>query len=401
MPAIAADWTRWLGPNRDGKSSETGLLKAWPEGGPKSAWKVKGLGEGYSSLAVVGNRLYTQGQDGADQFVVALDAATGKQVWKTPNGKAYGSDQGNGPRSMPQIEGNLLYALASDGSLVCLEVETGKKIWGFNYTEKFGSANPRWGFAEHPLIDGDRLIIAPGGKGAGMVALNKTNGAVLWQTQDDPAHYSSVLPLDFGGLHVYTVMTGSSAIGVDAKDGSLLWSYEKANNRVATIATPVYADGYVFYSSDYGTGCALLQLKAEGGKVTAAEVYFSREMQNHYTTSVKIGETLYGFSGNQPGVLVAMDFKSGKQLWKDRSVSKGNCLVADGLLYCQGEGGTIGLIDPSPAAYKEISRFQLSTVRPTGEFWNPTGNMWTYPVIANGRLYVRDQDNLYAYDIKR
>ena len=201
-----------------------------------------------------------------------------------------------------------------------------------------------------------------------------------------------MLPLDFGGLHIYTVLTASAAIGVDAKDGSLLWRYRKVANGVANIATPVYADGYVFYSSDYDTGCMLLKLSAEGGKVKASEAYFNTDMQNHYTTSVKVGDTLYGFSGNQPGVLVAMDFKTGKVAWKDRSVDKGNCLLADGLLYCQGENGTIGLIDPSPAGYKEISRFEI----PKGQW-----NTWAVPVIANGRLYVREQDNLYAYDIKR
>lgn len=399
LPALAADLTRWLGPNRDGKFAESGLLKSWPEGGPKSVWKVKGLGEGYSSMAVAGNRIYTQGQEGDQQFVLALDIDNGKQVWKTPTGKAFRSDQGGGPRTMPQVDGARLYALASDGTLVCLEAETGKRVWGFNYVEKFGSAMPRWGFSEHPLIDGDRLIINPGGRGAGIVALNKTTGAVLWQSQDDRAGYSSVLPIDFGGAHIYTVLTATAAIGVDARDGSLLWRYEKVANRVANIATPVHADGYVFYSSDYNTGCALLKLASEGGKVTATEVYFNRDMQNHYTTSIKIGEYLYGFSGNQPGILTAMEFKTGKVAWKDRSVEKGNCVLAEDLLYCQGENGKFGLIDPSPAVYKEISRFQM----PSGglQVQAPNGNVWTVPAIANGRLYLRDEDNLYAYDIKR
>ena len=188
---------------------------------------------------------------------------------------------------------------------------------------------------------------------------------------------------------------------MDAKDGSLLWRYEKVANRVANIATPVYADGYVFYSTDYDTGCVLLKLSAEGGKVTATEEYFSRDMQNHYTTSIKVGDHVYGFSGNQPGILVAMDFKTGKVAWKDRSVNKGNCICAENLLYCQGESGAIGLIEPSPAGYKEISRFQFQPAQEGGPFWAPTGHMWTVPTIANGRLYIRDQDNLYVYDIKR
>ena len=401
VPALAADWPTWLGPNRDGKSTETGLLKSWPEGGPKLIWNVKGLGEGYSSMAVVGNRIYTQGQEGDHQFVLALDTASGKQVWKTPTGKAFSSEQGGGPRGMPTVDGNRLYALASDGTLVCLDTQTGKRVWGFNYIEKFGSTLARWAFSESPLVDRDRLIIVPGGKGAGIVALNKATGDVIWQSQDDLAGYSSVLPLDFGGLHIYTVLTRSAAIGVDARDGSLLWRYEKVANRVANIATPIYADGYVFYSSQYDTGCALLKLADESGKVTATEVYFSRDMQNHYTTSIRVGDYLYGFSGNQPGVLVAMELKSGKVAWKDRSVKKGNCICAENLLYCQGETGTIGLVEPSPAGYKEISRFEFHPASEGGPFWAPSGHMWTVPAIANGRLYLRVQDDLYAYDIKR
>ena len=396
IPGLAADWATWLGPNRNGQSSETGLLTSWPAGGPKAVWNVQGLGEGYSSMAVVGNRIYTQGQEGDQQFVLALDV-TGKQVWKTPIGVSYSNERGNGPRGMPQVDGSRLFAVASDGTLACLETETGKRVWGFNYGEKFGSTRPKWGFSEQPLIDGDRLIINPGGKGAGIVALNKSTGAVIWQSQDDLAGYSSVLPLDFGGRHIYTVLTGSAAIGVDAADGGLLWRYEKVSNRVANIATPVYSDGFVFYSSDYGTGCMLVKLSVDGGKVTATEAYFNRDMQNHYTTSIKIGGLLFGFSGNQPGILTAMDFKTGKVVWKDRSVEKGNCLFADNRLYCQGESGKIGLIEPSPEGYKEISRFEIQP----GPSLGPAGSMWAVPAIANGRLYIRDQDKLYAYGIKR
>lgn len=401
IPAIGADWTTWLGPNRDGKSPETGLLKAWPEGGPKQIYLAKGLGEGYSTVSVVGNRIYTMGQQGEQQFVLALDAADGKQVWKTPAGKAYSNDMGGGPRGMPVVDGNRLYAVASDGTLVCLETATGKRVWGFNYIQRFGSSMPTWGFSESPLVDGDRLVINPGGKGAGIVALNKATGAVVWQAQDERAGYSSVVAVDFAGRHIYTVLMGAAALGVDAKDGSLLWRYEKVANRVANVATPVYADGHVFYSSDYNTGCALLKLNQEGGKITATEVYFSRDMQNHYTTSILIGGTLYGFSGNQPGILTALEFKTGKLQWKDRSVEKGNCLAADGLLYCQGEGGKLGLIEPSPAGYKELSRFAIQRGGWAVPQWAPGGNMWAVPAIANGRLYVRDQDFLYVYDIKR
>jgi outer membrane protein assembly factor BamB len=351
-------------------------------------------------MAVVGDRIYTQGQEGGQQFVLALDAATGEQIWKTPNGKSYRSDQGGGPRSMPQVDGNRLYALAADGTLACLDTESGKLIWGLNYTEKLGSRVPRWGFTEQPLVDGDRLIVTPGGQGAGIVALNKNTGDVIWQSLDDPAAYSSILPIDFGGRRIYTTMTEPAAVGVDAEDGSLLWRYDKVTPGI-NVATPVYADGHVFYSTDYDTGCALLQLVVEGGKVTAKEVYFNSDMQTHYNTAILLDDHVYGFSGNQPGIFVAMDFKTGARAWRDRSVGKGNCIFAEGLLYCQGEDGTVALVDPSPAEYKEISRFEFQPALEDGPFWAPTGSMWTVPAIANGRLYLRSQDTLFAYDISR
>ncbi len=398
--AFSADWPTWLGPNRDGKSPETGLLKSWPDGGPKVAWKATGLGEGYSSVAVVGNRIYTQGQEENGQFVLALHAANGKQVWKTTIGAAFKRCQGGGPRGMPQVDGNRLYALGSDGSLVCLETATGKKVWGLNYTEKFGSTNPMWAFSESPLIDGDRIVINPGGKGAGIVALNKTTGAVIWQSLDDLASYSSVLPIDFEGARIYSVLTSSGAVAVNAKDGSLLWRYGRAGNGPhINVATPLYFDGHVFYSSGYGNGGGLLKLAAQDGKVSASEVYFTRDMQNQYTSSIKIGGHLYGFSGNTPSFLVAMDFKTGKAAWKERAAQKGNCIFAEGLLYCQGEAGKVALVEPSPSGYKEVSFFDMGR-KNVAMVWAPNGNMWAYPAIANGKLYVRDQDVLSAFDIK-
>ena len=393
IPSLAADWATWLGPHRDGKSAETGLPASWPEGGPELVWSATGLGEGYASMAVVGNRVYTQGQEAGQEFVLALDVATGNQIWKTAVGKAYENPQGNGPRGMPQVDGDRVYAVSAEGNLVCLATETGEVVWDIYYADQFDSIIPKWGFTESPLVDGGRLVINPGGKNAGIVALDKATGDVIWQSQNDLAAYSSVLAFDFGGLHIYAAMTASAAIGVNAEDGSLLWRYEKASNGWGiNIATPVYADGHVFYSTDYDHGSLMLRLSAEGGTVTASEVYFTGNMQNHFMTSVKIGDHLYGFSGNQPAILVAMKFETGEVAWRDRSVNKGNCILAEGLLYCQGETGVIGLIEPSPEGYREISRFQISRGR-----WNT----WAYPAIANGRLYIRDQDNLYAYDISR
>ena len=387
--AAAADSPQWRGANRDGKSADSGLLAQWPAGGPRLVWKAQGLGEGYSSFAVVGNRLYTQGQQSDREFVLALDVATGRQLWKTPTGRAVNDDKGNGPRGTPTVDGNRLYALAADGTLVCLEIDTGKRVWGTDFVAEFKGRAPHWGYSESPLVDGDRVIAAPGGPGAAIVAFNKATGAVVWKSQNDGAAYSSAVAFDAGATRGLAILTAGAAVGLNMKDGTLLWRYTNAVNRVANIATPIVAHDYVFVSTDYGTGCALLKLTAQGSAVQASEVYFNKDMRNHYTTSVLVGDYLYGYSS---GILTAMEFLTGKVAWRDRSVGKGNCTYADQRLYCMGEDGAVGLIEPTPKAYTEKSRFEI----PRGS--NPT---WTPPVVANGRLYLREQDNLYSYDIKR
>lgn len=386
--AMADDWPQWRGPRRDGISRETGLLKSWPAGGPRLVWKAQGLSEGYSSFAVVKGRLFTQGQRGDQEFVIAFDAKTGKKLWETTTGKPFRERRGHGPRGTPTVEGDRLWALAADGTLVCLEAATGKRIWGVNIVERFKSQAPHWGVSESPLLDGDRLIVTPGGSGASIVALNKNNGELVWKSGNDEAAYSSVIAFDLGGRRYMAAFTGEAAVGLAAGNGELLWRYNKVSNRTANIATPIFHDGHVFVSSDYGTGCALLKLEPQGGGVKASEVYFSREMKNHYSTSVLVGDYLYGFNST---VLTAMKFATGEVAWRDRSVGKGGLIYADGHLYVMGENGTVGLVEATPAGYKEKSRFEI----PRGEF--PT---WTPPVVAEGKLYLREQDNLYCYDIK-
>jgi outer membrane protein assembly factor BamB len=259
----AVDWPQWRGINRDGISPETGLLDTWPAAGPPLVWKATGLGEGYAAFSIVGNRLYTQGQRGDQEFVVAYDVTTGKQVWLTPSGRSFRESRGHGPRGTPTIDGPNLYALAADGMLLCLEAATGKRIWGMNVVEKFGGQVPQWGISESPLVDGNRVIVTPGGRGAGVVALNKADGALLWKSQDDEAGYSSAMPFDFAGRRHIAVFTGDAAIGLDIATGELNWRYGKVSNSTANIATPIFNNGHVFYSSAYGTGAALLKLTPE------------------------------------------------------------------------------------------------------------------------------------------
>jgi len=388
VPLLAVDWPQWRGVERNGVSPETGLAKSWPAGGPPLVWKAQGLGAGFAAFSIAGGRLFTQGQRGSQQFVLAIDIKTGKKVWETPTGGAYNDSRGDGPRGTPTIDGAHLYALAGDGTLVCLDTKSGGKIWTVNLMKRFQSQVLNWGISESPLVDGERLIVTPGGNGSSVVALNKTNGETIWKSQSDEAGYSSAIAFDVGGIRQIAVLTGDAAIGLNIKNGNLLWRYNKVSNRTANVATPIYRDGYVFFSTDYGTGCALLKLTPDGQGIKATEVYFSREMKNHYSSSVLVGDYLYGFSSS---ILTAMKFQTGEVAWRDRSVGKGSVTFADGKLYLFSEEGVVGLAEATPAAYKEISRFKI----PRGSY--PT---WTPPVISDGKMYLREQDNLYCYDIK-
>ena len=380
---FGADWPQWRGPNRDGISTETGLLTSWPAGGPHMEWRATGLGEGYSTVAVAGGRVFTQGQSGNQEFVIALDAKTGSRVWLTATGRSFRESRGNGPRGTPTIDGDRLYAMAADGLLLCLETATGKSIWSQNVLQKFGGSQIPWGISESPLIDGPHVIVAPGGRGASVVALNKNDGALVWKAGNDQAGYASAVTADVGGVRQIITLMSDAALGVRADDGQVLWRYTKVANNTANIATPIVSDGHVFLSTSYDTGGALLRLDAKG----ATEVYFTRRMKNHYSTSVLVGDVLYGYDDS---MLTAMRFKTGDVLWRHRSVGKGSVLYADKHLYVLGEDGTVGLVEAREDQYREISRFEI----PAGRY--PT---WAPPVIANGRMYIREQDNLLAFDI--
>ena len=383
------EWFQWRGPNRDGHSAETGLLQAWPKAGLPLAWRAAGAGTGYSSFSASGGRLYTLGARANVEYVIALDRATGKKVWEYQNGRRYSNDRGDGPRSTPTVDGDRLYVLGGSGDLTCLDSATGKRIWTVNLIQKFGGINPYWGYSESPLIVGDRILVNAGGSRASIVALSKADGATLWQQHSDAPGYSSPMLLRSGSLNQVIFFTGARTLAVDARDGRLLWSYNKAANGTANIATPIVRGTRVFVSSDYGTGAALLDVRAAGNLATANEVYFTRDMRNHHSSSVLVGETLYGFSSS---ILTAMAFDTGKPVWRDRSVGKGSLIFADGRLYLYSEDGVVGLAEASPQAYREHGRFTIP--QQSGQ---PT---WSHPIISGGLLIVRDQDNVFAYDVR-
>jgi len=385
LAQTAASWPQWRGPNRDGISKETGLLKQWPAEGPPLAWKASGAGRGYSSFAIANGKLYTMGLRGDREFVVAFDVATGKEVWATAHGSAFRNDRGDGPRGTPTIDGDRIYALGGNGDLSALDARTGKIVWSKNILREFGGSNITWGISESPLVLGNKVLVNAGGHDASIVALNKADGSVIWKSQSDEAGYSSAIPVDINGITQVVFFTAQRAVGLDSKDGRLLWEYAKPANRTSNAATPIARANRIFISSDYGTGGGVIEIKPDN---KAQEVYFTKDMKNHHSSSVLIGDYLYGFSSS---ILTAMRFDTGELAWRDRSVGKGSLVYADGHLYLLSENGVVGLVEATPTGYKEKGRFRIQ------QDSLPT---WAHPVVAGGMLYLRDQDTIYAYDVR-
>jgi outer membrane protein assembly factor BamB len=388
----AADWPQWQGPDRTRISKETGLMKEWPVGGPKVIWTANDLGSGYGSMAVAGNRVFLQGARGASSMVIALNRADGKEVWSKALGPVetkMRSDRGAGPRGTPTVDGDRLYVLTENGDLACLKTD-GTAVWQINILKDFGGPQLQWLISESPLIDGPHLVVTPGGPGAGMVKLDKMTGKTVWTAKElsDAAAYSSITVADVQGVRTYMTFTASAGIGVRASDGKLMFRYEQAANRTANVATPVYANNKVFFTSAYGTGGGLVDLTVQNGEVAATEVYFTREMKNHHGGVVLVDGYLYGYNDL---ILTCLEFATGKMMWRDRSVGKGSVTYADGRLYIQSETNMVGLAEATPSGYSEKGRFEI-----------PDKGMpsWAHPVISDGRLYVRNQDTLLVYDVK-
>jgi outer membrane protein assembly factor BamB len=386
----AGDWPQWRGVDRAGISRETGLLKQWPASGPAVAWTTIGLGAGYGSVAVSGDRVFVQGATARESLVSSINRADGKVLWTKVIGARGDNDRGNGPRSTPTVDGDRLYLLTENGDLVCLRVADGARVWQRNVLRDFGASNINWLISESPLVDGSRVVVTPGGSSGGMVALDKMTGKTIWATMDldEEAGYSSPIVADVHGVRTYMTLTSTAGVGIRAADGKLMWRYTGAANRTANITTPIYANNQVFFSSAYGTGGALVGLRAASGEIRAQEVYFTRDMQNHHGGVVLIDGYLYGYNNS---VLTCLEWATGKMMWRDRSVGKGAVSYADGHLYILGENNVVGLVEATPAGYREKGRF---TIRDQG--W-PS---WSHPAIAGGRLFIRNQGTLTAYDVK-
>jgi outer membrane protein assembly factor BamB len=396
----ANDWPQWRGPNRDGISAEKGLLKEWPKDGPKLAWQVKDIGAGFSTPSVVGDRLYLLGNTGLDnEFVEALSAKDGKKIWSKTIGKVGNPDQQPSypaARSTPTIDGDSLYALGSDGDLVSLEAAAGKLHWKKNLRTDFGGVAGKWAYAESPLIDGDTLICTPGGSMAAVVALNKKSGELVWKTtlpESEPAAYASAMLVESGGVKQYVQILQKGLAGIDAKTGKVLWRYSRTISKFgATILTPVVYDSEV-YSAGSGTGGALVKLKAAaGGKVEAEEVYFSPKLPVAIGGAIKLGNFLYGTTGSG---LLCSDFATGEIKWIDRALGAAALCFAEGNFYLHGENGEVALVAAASDGYHEKGRFT-----PKDQPTQGAAKTWAYPVVANGKLYIRDTGTLWSYDVK-
>ena len=403
---IAADWPGWRGPHRDGLSTETGLLKQWPEGGPKLLWQSQGLGTGFSSLSIAGNRMFTMGDRKDGQYVEALNLADGTGLWATKIGPIWEDDDSGGPRGTPFVDGDSVYAMGTEGEQVCLDISTGAIRWQKSMAGDYnGQMMSDWKFAESPLVDGDRLLFTPGSFGALMVAVDKHTGKDLWRAGgarlgrqgSNGAGYSSIVVSEGAGVKQYIQLIGRGLIGVRADDGKLLWSYNRVANDVANIPPPVVRGDYVFTSTGYQTGAALLKLVKTADGVDAQEVYFldARTFQNHHGGFVLVGDFLYAGHGHNNGFPICIEFLTGKVRWggdirPEGATGSAAVAYADGHLYFRYQNGVMKLFEASPEGFKETGSFHIPGAR------RPS---WSHPVIHDRKLYLREQDALLCYDI--
>ena len=405
-PTAGGNWPQWRGPKRDGVSTETGLLTSWPQGGPPLVFTAKGLGAGFSSVAVVSGRILTMGDRRDGQYVIALNEDTGAELWATRVGGRHDDEYG-GPRATPTIDGDLAYVTDTDGDVVCLEAATGRERWRRSMPEDFGGRMmSSWMFAESPLVDGDRVVVTPGGVKAAMVALDKMTGRDIWRASFgsigrnglDGAGYSSIVISNGAGVKQYVQLMGRGLVSIRAADGWFMWGNNSVANNIANISTPVVSGDYVFASTGYQTGAVLMQLApGSDGRVNATEKYFldSGTLQNHHGGFVLLDGVVYGGNGHNQGFPFAMDLQTGRMLWnRARGAGTGSAAVtaAEGHLYFRYQDGTMALIAANPKQYELKSSFQIPGVS------HPS---WSHPVVTGGRLYLREQDALYVYNIKR
>ncbi len=382
------DWPQYRGPNRDGRSAETGLLTEWPESGPRELWRVP-LGDGYSGMAIVGDRLYTMFGSGGREIAAAFDTATGKEIWRFEMGGNLRNREGNGPRATPTVDGNRVFVLGATAKLYALDADTGQQKWGSNLVRDFGGRVPQWGTSTSPLVEGPHLIVdVAGRKGHGVVAFDKETGEVVWHAGNHRPAYSSPIAVTMAGERQFILFTAEGLRGLSAADGRRLWSAPWTTDWDVNAATPVFVPrSGVFISSGYDSGAALLQVVKEEGAFRVYEVWRNRLMKNHFNSSILVGGFLYGFDS---GTLKCLDALTGEEKWRARrGFAKGSLLYADGQLFVMGGNGKLGLVEATPEGYNNRA---LNTVL--------DGRTWTMPSLSDGVLYLRNFDEMVALVIK-
>ncbi|MFO0824987.1 MAG: PQQ-binding-like beta-propeller repeat protein [Gemmataceae bacterium] len=413
--ALAEDWPQWRGPNQDAKCKETGLLKSWPKDGPPLVWTAKNLGVGWGTPSVADGKIFGIGTRAGKDGIWALKETDGSELWFTPFADTAGGlgKQTNGPASTPTYSKGKLYVVSDNGTLGSFDAASGKKLWTKNYISDFGGKLPKWGYSDSVLVDGDRVICAPGGPKAALAALNADTGKVIWQTDAGPTGggqgYSTPVKATIGGVPMYVILTGDTAgiLGVSAATGKMLWQYtgKAAAGGVAQIPTPIVKDDLVWVSCSYSGGAALLQIVSSGkDKFTVKELkkYAKPELNNHHGGMVLVDDYVYFGHDQNQGYPVCVEMKSGEIKWgpeKNAALVGGGSgsaavLYADGRLYFRYQNGTLVLIEPSPDQLKVVSSFKLPAPNEKHYPQSPA------PVIANGKLYLRDQNVLLCYNVK-
>ncbi|MDP6904036.1 MAG: PQQ-like beta-propeller repeat protein [Verrucomicrobiota bacterium] len=390
LTSFAADWPQFRGPNRDGVSTEKGLAKQWPEKGPKLLWKSEGLGGGWSSVAIADKTIYTMGDLEDACYLFALNLQ-GKQLWKARVGEPKGHRGYPGPRSTPTVSNGHVYVLGQYGDLVCIST-AGKEVWRTNIESNYGGRMMSgWKWSESPLVDDGKVVVTPGGTKGGVLALDAKTGKQVWRCKGftDSAGYSSLIVRDFGGVKQYIQVSGKSVVGVDSNNGEVLWQAPRAG-KTAVVSNPIFHEGSLFVTSSYGVGCSGFEVTGTGGNFKVKETYANKSIANHHGGCIRVGDYVYGASGS---VLVCLNLKTGKEMWKERSAGKGAIVVVGDKIILRAESkGTISLVELNPNAYKEISRFEQPE--------RTRKKAWAHPVVCDGTLYIRDQGLLLAYDLR-
>jgi outer membrane protein assembly factor BamB len=382
-------WPRFHGPNGDNLSTETGLLKEWPEEGPELVWSTKGIGHGFSSVSIADGMIYTDGNIDDKTKITALDMQ-GNILWQVDNGAAWTRDH-PGTRGTPTLDGDRLYHESPVGQLVCLDAESGRQVWTLNILEEFGAQNIKWALAESIVIDGNNLICCPGGPKASVVALDKATGSTVWtaESTNEQTSYATPAVAECGGLRMILTMNAKALLGVNADNGELLFRYPHETRYDVHATTPIYHDGQIFISSGYGSGSEMLKLSVQGQEASVEQLWEYKELDNHHGGVILLDGYIYGTSSR--GKWICLDWDTGDMAYSESGVGKGSLTYADGMLYTFSENRQMGLVEATPAGHKVISQFEL----PSGG----SGKSWAHPVVCGRRLYLRHSDQLSAYDV--